>query len=63
MTVGLIGYGQVGARRAAAETFGCRMLVNGPHVQISEQDGLDGVKQVSLEHLLRESDVVSVHAA
>jgi D-3-phosphoglycerate dehydrogenase / 2-oxoglutarate reductase len=63
MTVGLIGYGQVGARVVRLlKPFGCRMLVNRPHTQISEQEGLDGVKQVSLEHLLRESDVVSLHA-
>jgi D-3-phosphoglycerate dehydrogenase / 2-oxoglutarate reductase len=63
MTVGLIGYGQVGARVVRLlKPFGCRMLVNRPHTQISEQEGLNGVKQVSLEHLLRESDVVSLHA-
>ena len=62
MTVGLIGYDQVGTRVVRLlKPFGCRMLVNGPHVQISKQDGLDDVKQFSLENLLRESDVVSVH--
>jgi D-3-phosphoglycerate dehydrogenase len=63
MTVGLIGYGQVGMRVVRLlKPFGCRMLVNRLHLPISEQGDLDGVKQVSLEHLLRESDVVSVHA-
>ena len=51
------------ARRAAAETPSAAECWSTVRIQISEQDRLDGVKQVSLEHLLRESDVVSVHAA
>jgi D-3-phosphoglycerate dehydrogenase len=63
MTVGLIGYGQVGMRVVQLlKPFGCRILVNDPYAQLPEQDGFDGVKQVGLEHLLRESDVISVHS-
>jgi D-3-phosphoglycerate dehydrogenase len=42
--------------------FGCRILVADPYVQISASDRNDGVEQVSLEKLLAESDVVSLHA-
>ena len=63
MTVGLIGYGAVGTRVVRLlKPFGCRILVNDPYAQLTEQDRLDGVKQVSLEALLKQSDVVSLHA-
>jgi D-3-phosphoglycerate dehydrogenase len=63
MTVGLIGYGAVGTRVVRLlKPFGCRILVNDPYAQLTEQDRLDDVKQVSLETLLKQSDVVSLHA-
>ena len=63
MTVGLVGYGQVGSRVVKLlKAFGCRILVADPYVQLSANDLKDGVKQVSLETLLKESDVVSIHA-
>jgi D-3-phosphoglycerate dehydrogenase len=62
MTVGLIGYGQVGSRVVKLlKAFGCRILVCDPYVQISADDLRDGVIQVSLERVLAESDVVSLH--
>jgi D-3-phosphoglycerate dehydrogenase len=43
MAVGLIGYGQVGMRVVKLlKPFGCRILVNDPYVQLSEQDHLGG---------------------
>jgi D-3-phosphoglycerate dehydrogenase / 2-oxoglutarate reductase len=63
MTVGIIGYGQIGRHVVRLlKSFACKIVVNTPSSQVSEQDRLDGVEQVSLEHLLRESDVVSIHA-
>jgi D-3-phosphoglycerate dehydrogenase len=63
MTVGLIGYGQIGARVVRLlKPFGCRILVTDPYVQLSEQDRFDGVEQVCLEFLLSQSDVVSLHS-
>ncbi|MGE3830383.1 MAG: 2-hydroxyacid dehydrogenase [Parvibaculaceae bacterium] len=63
LTVGLIGYGEVGTRVVKLlKPFGCRILVADPYVQISASDRNDGVEQVSLEKLLAESDVVSLHA-
>jgi D-3-phosphoglycerate dehydrogenase len=63
MTVGLIDYGAVGARVVRLlKPFGCRILVSDPYAQLTEQDRQDEVKQVSLEALLKQSDVVSLHA-
>jgi D-3-phosphoglycerate dehydrogenase / 2-oxoglutarate reductase len=63
MTVGLIGYGQIGTRVAKLlKPFGCKILVNDPYVRLSEQDRFEGIEQVSPEQLLKESDVVSLHS-
>jgi D-3-phosphoglycerate dehydrogenase / 2-oxoglutarate reductase len=62
MTVGLIGYGEVGRRVVKLlKAFGCRILVSDPYVQLSAEDLKDGVIQTSLERLLADSDVVSLH--
>lgn len=62
MTVGLIGYGEVGRRVVKLlKVFGCRILVSDPYVQLSAEDLRDGVVQTSLAQLLAESDVVSLH--
>jgi D-3-phosphoglycerate dehydrogenase / 2-oxoglutarate reductase len=63
MTVGVIGYGHVGAKVVRIlKAFGCRTLVCDPYVQLSAQDLGEGVAQVSLETILRDSDVVTLHA-
>lgn len=62
MTVGLIGYGEVGSRVVKLlKSFGCRILVCDPYVQLSAADLRDGVVQVSLDRILAESDVLSLH--
>jgi D-3-phosphoglycerate dehydrogenase len=62
MTVGLIGYGQVGTRVVKLlKAFGCRILVSDPYVQLSAADLKDGVVHTSLDRVLTESDVVSLH--
>jgi D-3-phosphoglycerate dehydrogenase / 2-oxoglutarate reductase len=62
MTIGIIGYGQVGHRVVKyLKAFGCRILVCDPYVQLSATDHNDGVIQCNLEKLLAESDVVSLH--
>jgi D-3-phosphoglycerate dehydrogenase / 2-oxoglutarate reductase len=62
MTVGLIGYGEVGRRVVKLlKVFGCRILVSDPYVQLSVEDLRDGVIQTSLAQLLADSDVVSLH--
>jgi len=62
MTVGLIGYGEVGRRVVKLlKAFGCRILVSDPYVQLSADDLRDGVIQCSLDRILAEADVVSLH--
>jgi D-3-phosphoglycerate dehydrogenase len=62
MTVGLIGYGEVGRRVVKLlKAFGCRILVSDPYVQLTVDDLNDGVIQCSLERVLAESDVISLH--
>jgi D-3-phosphoglycerate dehydrogenase / 2-oxoglutarate reductase len=62
MTVGVVGYGAVGHRVVRLlKAFGCRILVCDPYVQLSADDLRDGVRQCSLDHLLANSDVVTLH--
>jgi D-3-phosphoglycerate dehydrogenase / 2-oxoglutarate reductase len=63
MTVGLVGYGEVGRRVVRLlKAFGCKILVCDPYVQLSAEDFRDGVVQCSFDQLLEEADVVSLHA-
>jgi D-3-phosphoglycerate dehydrogenase / 2-oxoglutarate reductase len=63
LTIGVIGYGHIGTKVVRLlKAFGARILVADPYVQLSAEDMRDGVRQVSLEELLRESDVVTLHA-
>ena len=62
MTVGVIGYGHIGTKVVRhLKSFGCRILVCDPYVQLSPTDLDDGVEQVSLEMILSDSDVVTMH--
>jgi D-3-phosphoglycerate dehydrogenase / 2-oxoglutarate reductase len=63
MIVGIIGYGHIGTKVVRLlKPFGSRILVCDPYVPISAGDRADGVEQVDLDALLRQSDVVSLHA-
>lgn len=63
MTIGVIGYGHIGTRVVRLlKAFGAKILVADPYVQLSAEDKRDGVRHVSLNELLRESDVVTLHA-
>ncbi len=63
LTVGVIGYGQIGTRVVRLlKPFGCRILVTDPYVQLSAADLADGVRQVPLPTLLGEADIVTLHA-
>lgn len=60
-TLGLLGFGRIGratARRAAA--FGFRLVAHDPHADAAAF-AAEGVERVSLEDLLRRSDVLSIH--
>lgn len=60
LTCGIVGYGRIGratARKLAA--FGCRLLAADPHL---DPGTASGVQAVELDTLMRESDIVIVHA-
>ena len=62
LTVGVVGYGHVGSRVVRLlRAFGCRILVHDPYVQLSTADSGAGVQQASLDALLAQSDVVTLH--
>ena len=62
-TVGLIGYGFIGTRVVKLlKPFGCRILVADPYKTLANEDVADGVRMVTLDRLLAESEVVSLHA-
>jgi D-3-phosphoglycerate dehydrogenase len=63
LTVGLIGYGQIGTRVVRLlKPFGCRIVVSDPYKELSPGDVADGVVMTDLPTLLAEADVVSLHA-
>ncbi len=62
MTVGVIGYGNIGTRVVQLLlAFGCRVLVNDPYVQLPVSVVEQGVELVSLDRVLSESDVLTLH--
>ena len=62
MTVGVIGYGNIGTRVVRLlRAFGCRIRVTDPYVQLLPDDAAAGVTMVELNQLLAESDVVTLH--
>lgn len=59
MTWGIIGLGNIGRRVAdIAKMFGCRVI----YYSTSGKNSQDGYERVTLEELLAQSDIVSVHA-
>jgi D-3-phosphoglycerate dehydrogenase / 2-oxoglutarate reductase len=62
MTVGVIGYGNIGTKVVKLlRAFGTKVLVCDPYVQLSAEDKNAGVEHVSLDALLAQSDVVTMH--
>lgn len=60
LTIGVIGYGRLGAMYSRyCRAFGSRILVYDPYKTV-DREGLEQVKDLST--LLRESDVVAIHA-
>ncbi len=63
MTVGVVGYGKIGTKVVKLlRAFGARVLVHDPYIQLSADDVAAGVELVSVERLLGEADVVTMHA-
>ncbi|MBS9721379.1 2-hydroxyacid dehydrogenase [Tianweitania sp. BSSL-BM11] len=62
LTVGIIGYGDIGTRVARLlQPFGCRILVADPFKQLTDEDRAAGIEKVEFDDLLRQSDVVTLH--
>ena len=58
-TVGIVGYGKIGSRTGELmHAFGCRILA---HSRTVHEGDPDYAEQVSLEELLKESDIVVLH--
>jgi len=56
-TLGVIGYGKIGRQVAEyAKTFGMNIIAFDPYVKTAD------IRMVSLEDLLREADVITIHA-
>ena len=61
-TLGIIGFGEVGRRVAnRAKSFGMRIVVHDPFLS-KDIIGKSGFKSVHIDELLRESDIVTIHA-
>lgn len=61
-TVGIIGYGHLGRLVVKLLSgFGCKVLITDPFASLTAEDAAAGVEQVSLDHLLGASDIVSLH--
>ncbi|MDI6024840.1 2-hydroxyacid dehydrogenase [Corticibacterium sp. UT-5YL-CI-8] len=62
LTVGIIGYGDIGTRVARLlRPFGCKILVADPFKELTEEDRAAGIEKVSFDDLLAQSDVVTLH--
>ncbi len=62
MTVGVIGYGNIGTRVVRLlRAFGCRVLVCDPYIQLSPDDIAAGVELTHLDKLLKNADIVTLH--
>lgn len=62
LTVGIIGYGDIGTRVAKLlHPFGCRIVLFDPFKALSPEDEALGYRSVTLPELLAISDVVTLH--
>ena len=64
MTVGVIGYGDIGTKvvRLLQAPSAATSCVCDPYVQLTADDRGDGVEQVALDDLSPRADVVTLHA-
>ena len=63
MTIGLIGYSHIGKLvKDLLIPFKCKIIFSDPYVELSDDDKKNNIEKVSLDELLKLSDVVSLHA-
>ena len=63
MTVGVVGYSEIGKLVVKyLRVFGCQILISDPYVDVLPDDVAYGVEKVDLDDLLKQSDVVTLHA-
>ncbi|MCO5131222.1 MAG: 2-hydroxyacid dehydrogenase [Xanthobacteraceae bacterium] len=62
LTVGIIGYGDIGTRVARLlQPFGCRILIFDPFKELTAEEQAAGFAKASFDDLLARSDVVTLH--
>lgn len=62
LTVGIVGYGDIGTRVAKLlRPFGCRLLIYDPFKELTGEEKAAGFEKVELDDLIRRSDVVTLH--
>ena len=62
LVVGVVGLGRIGrnfARKASA--LGCKIIGYDPYYKPNREDGTDFITPVSIEELIKEADVISIH--
>ncbi len=63
MTIGLIGYSHIGKLvKDLLIPFKCKIIFSDPYVELNADDKKNNIEKVSLDELLKISDVVSLHA-
>lgn len=62
LTVGIVGYGDIGTRVARLlAPFGCRIVVYDPFKELTPAESAAGLRKLDLDDLMRQSDVVTLH--
>jgi len=62
LTVGIIGYGDIGTRVARLlRPFGCAILIYDPFKELTEDERAAGLRKADLDDVMRQADVVTLH--
>ncbi|MDP3340610.1 2-hydroxyacid dehydrogenase [Frigidibacter sp.] len=62
LTVGIIGYGDIGTRVARLlRPFGCSILIYDPFKELTEEEQAAGFRKADLDDVMRQADVVTLH--
>lgn len=62
LTVGIVGYGDIGTRVARLlQPFGCRIVIYDPFKALTDEEKAAGFEKTDLDDLMARSDVVTLH--